>query len=309
MGRHHARNYAAMPDVELVAVNDIDPVQLSACKDHHDVAVYTSLDRLLAHDGIDAVSVAAPTSTHFDITRRLLTAGLHVLVEKPLVTEIAQAEILRELCTTRGLVLQVGHITRFYHAVRYLCEHVTAPFLIKARRLNTGTRSSDVGAILDLMIHDIDIVLSLVRSPVSHCEVEVDRVNGSGFEDVASAQIHFDNGCEARLVASRRADSAERTLVVSEPERTWRLDFNRFPHTALSMHPCDRQANGDGDVADRLIRDENPLLLQLQHFIARICGDAQPIGTLEDDVEALRVANRLRAQLEPVRPLLQPKLA
>jgi predicted dehydrogenase len=299
MGRHHANNYAALPHARLVAISDIDPQRMREAAAEQEVAVYADLDAFIAHPGLDAVSVAAPTSVHFDITRRLLEAGVHVLVEKPVATEVAEAQELAAISRRMDRVLQVGHITRFYRAVQELPQRVTAPYLIEARRLSTATRNRDVGAILDLMIHDIDIVLSLVESPVRDCTVAAHRVNGSAIEDVAAAQMVFENGCIARLLASRLAPDAERTLIVAEPEQTLRLDFDKFPNTELAIYrPLPAAANGEHHQVEHiLVRDENPLRAELEHFLARVRGDAAPIGTLEDDVRALAVANRLRAQL------------
>jgi predicted dehydrogenase len=304
MGRHHANNYAALPHARLVAINDIDPSRLEEAASEQDVAVYDDLDAFVGHPGLDAVSVAAPTSVHFEITRRLLEAGLHVLVEKPVATHVEEAELLAELSRRRECVLQVGHITRFYRAVQQLPERVSAPYLIEARRLSTATRNKDVGAILDLMIHDIDIVLSLVDSPVRDCTVAAHVVNGNGVEDVAAAQMVFENGCIARLLASRLAPDAERTLIVAEPDQTLRLDFDKFPNTELAIYrPLPPDAAGDHHQVEHImVRDENPLRAQLEHFLARIRGEATPIGTLNDDLRALALANRLRAQLRDGAP-------
>jgi predicted dehydrogenase len=299
MGRHHANNYAALPHARLVAISDIDPARLAAGCSEQEVAVYSDLEAFINHPRLDAVSVAAPTSVHYPITRRLLEAGLHVLVEKPVATEVCEAQELASLSRARGCVLQVGHITRFYRAVQQLPSRVSAPYLIEARRLNTAHRNKDVGAILDLMIHDIDIVLSLVASPVRDCTVAAHIVNGSGIEDVAAAQLVFENGCIARLLASRLAPDAERTLIVAERDQTLRLDFDKFPNTEMAIYrPLPADCNGDHHQVEHiLVRDENPLRAELEHFLARIRGEAEPIGTLEDDVRALALANRLRSQL------------
>jgi predicted dehydrogenase len=213
--------------------------------------------------------------------------------------EFTKAQELAALSRRVGRVLQVGHITRFYRAIQELPQRVSAPYLIEARRLSSATRNRDVGAILDLMIHDIDIVLSLVASPLKDCTVAAHHVNGSGIEDVAAAQMVFENGCIARLLASRLAPDAERTLIVAEPDQTLRLDFDKFPNTELAIYrPLPAQANGEHHQVEHiLVRDENPLRAEIEHFLARVRGTAEPIGTLDDDVRALTLANRLRAQL------------
>src|SRR5690606_1375380 len=154
---------------------------------------------------VDAASVAAPTSLHYSLTKQLLTAGVHVLVEKPVATDVAQALELASLSRRRDLVLQVGHITRFYQSVEMLKREVKDPYLLEARRLVPSARVKDVGVVLDLMIHDLDIVLSLVNQRPVAISAAGKALNGSSHEDVAAAQIVFENGCIARLLASRVA--------------------------------------------------------------------------------------------------------
>src|SRR5690606_9249140 len=152
--KHHANIYAALPNVELAAVVDPLPERREEAARAHACNVYPSLDALLTHERIDAASVTAPTSLHYRLVRELLEAGVHVMVEKPVATSGQEAERLAQLSRVRGLVLQVGHITRFYKAVKLLSESVRDPYLIEARRLTPHARISDVGVILDLMIHD-----------------------------------------------------------------------------------------------------------------------------------------------------------
>ena len=303
MGKHHANIYAALPHVDLVAVVDPSEARCAEAREQYAVATYPSLDALLAFETLDAASVAAPTSLHYGLSKRLLEAGVHVLVEKPLATEVAQAEALIRLSRRQNRVLQVGHITRFYRAVDLLRAQVHAPYLIEARRLTPHARIKDVGVILDLMIHDIDIVLGLVPAEVASLSVAGHILNGSPFEDVAAAQIVFENGCIARLLASRAAPDGERTLVVAEPQQTIRLDFARDPHTEVSIYrPLrDEASSAHGQIETRTIHEDNPLKKELEHFLARIRSSAAPVGTLEDDLRALRLASSLMARLEPVR--------
>jgi predicted dehydrogenase len=241
---------------------------------------------------------------HYALSRRLLEAGIHVLVEKPVATDVQQASSLMELSKRVGLVLQVGHITRFYQAVRELSEEVRHPYLIEARRLTPSARIKDVGVILDLMIHDIDIVLRIVASPVQSVAVAGHMLNGSPFEDVAAAQIVFENGCIARLLASRVAPDQERSLLVSEPRQTLRLDFAREPHTEVTVYRM-LSANGHGPQVDRRsVTDDNPLRRELEHFLARVGSSARPIGTLEDDLRSIELATRLLSEMELRRPVL-----
>jgi predicted dehydrogenase len=301
MGRHHANVYAGLPGVTLVGVVDPDPTRRVLAREHHGCEAYAELDELLAAGRIDAASVASPTSSHFDVTRRLLEADVHVLVEKPVATLVHEARALAALSRARGVVMQVGHITRFYRAVQQLRQSVRRPYLIDARRLTPVARIRDVGVILDLMIHDIDIVLGLVDSPVAEISVAGHALNGTPFEDVAAAQITFANGCIARFLASRVAPDAERSLVVAEATRTYRLDFAREPHTEMAIfQPRPTGDEGNHVHVDRhVIYEDNPLRKELSHFLARIRLSATPIGTLDDDLRSLTLATELIAQLHP----------
>ena len=304
MGRHHALNYAALPHAELAAVVDPDPHRRQEAVLAFGCAAYASTEALLAAERVDAASVVAPTSMHHAITMRLLDAGVHVLVEKPVASSVQEASELARRSRQMNLVLQVGHITRFFRAVRLLGESVKEPYLIEARRLSPQARIQDVGVILDLMIHDIDIVLGLVPSRIREMTVAghaTDRLH----EDVAAAQLTFDNGCIARFLASRIAPDAERSLVVAERDRTYRVDFLPEPNTEIAVHQSRRDEYGDTHVrTDRhVVHEDNPLREELAHFLKRIAEDADPIGTLEDDLRSLHVAtemlSRLRTQSAP----------
>jgi predicted dehydrogenase len=190
---------------------------------------------------------------------------------------------------------------------------VRAPYLVEARRLTPHARIQDVGVILDLMIHDIDIVLGLVPAPIEQMAIAGHVVGDNGHEDVAAAQITFADGCVARFLASRVAPDAERSLVVAERDRTYRVDFLREPHTEIAVFQARANEAGDTHVrSDRqLVQEDNPLRAQLAHFLARIADGASPVGTLEDDLRSLRVAAELTARLRPVhapRPAATPRV-
>lgn len=295
MGRYHAMNYMALPRVDLVAMVDPDPERRLAAEVEFGCPTYSSVPELLSKHAVDAASVAAPTSLHYLLTKQLLTAGVHVLVEKPVATDVAQALELASLSRRRDLVLQVGHITRFYQSVEMLKREVREPYLLEARRLVPSARVKDVGVVLDLMIHDIDIVLSLVAQKPVAISAAGKALNGSPHEDVAAAQIVFENGCIARLLASRVAPDAERSLLVAERHQTLRVDFAKEPYTEVAIYK-----NPDGDASpghvqlDRhVLHEENPLLKELGHFLARLRRETNPIGTLDDDVRSLTLASRL----------------
>jgi len=295
MGRYHAMNYMALPRVELVAMVDPDPDRRLAAEVEFGCMTYASVQQMLARHEVDAASVAAPTSLHFTLTKQLLLAGVHVLVEKPVATDVSQALALADISRRGDLVLQVGHITRFYQSVEMLRREVKDPYLLEARRLVPSARVKDVGVVLDLMIHDIDIVLGLVADKPVAISAAGRALNGSPHEDVAAAQIVFENGCIARLLASRVAPDAERSLLVAERHQTLRVDFAKEPYTEVAIYK-----NPDGDASpghvqlDRhVLHEENPLLKELGHFLARLRRETNPIGTLDDDVRSLTLASRL----------------
>ena len=304
MGKYHAAIYASLPQAELVAMVDPDASRRAEAEAAFGCLVFPDIPTMLAAVRIDAASVAAPTALHYHLSRALLEAGVHVLVEKPVATDVQQALSLMELSQGLGMILQVGHITRFYRAVHELSDQVRNPYLIEARRLTPSARIKDVGVILDLMIHDIDIILRIVRGPVQSVSVAGHMLNGSPFEDVAAAQIVFESGCIARLLASRVAPDQERSLVVSEPQQTMRLDFAREPQTEVTVYHM-QSANGHGARVDRhTVQEDNPLRMELEHFLARIKRAAEPIGTLEDDIRSLELATRLLSAMELRRPVL-----
>lgn len=294
MGQYHANNYASMPQAELVAAVDPDPAQRMLAETNFGCRTYADTAELLANEEIQAVSVAAPTSHHYAITHELLSQGVHALVEKPLAPTVGQARELVGLSRQRDLILQVGHITRFYEAVQRLNATVSNPYLIEARRLTPHTRIRDAGVVLDLMIHDIDILLKLVPSEITELSVAGHSLNSNGFEDVAAAQLVFANGCVARLLASRAAYSVERSLTVVESDKMVTLDFSRDPHTEVAIHRPAPGPDGSGVQVERhRVEEDNPLRRELTHFLARISRSEPPVGTAEDDLRSLELATRL----------------
>lgn len=218
LGRHHARILSENPHVELVAVAD------SRAEQGQDIAAkcrtrwVADYRELLSCNGIDAVSVVVPTVAHREVAGAFLNAGIPVLVEKPLAANASQAEELVELASCRGVLLQVGHIERFNPAFQAARPLIIEPKYIRAERTSGYTfRSTDIGVVHDLMIHDIDLVLSLVRSPLRSVEAFGTTVIG-GHEDVAQARLRFENGCIADLTASRISPTTARSL------QTWAAD-------------------------------------------------------------------------------------
>lgn len=215
LGKEHARVYAELAkahQVFFVGVFDSNSINARHIAERHGVRAFESVEELAAAS--EAVSVVTPTSTHFDLAKQLIEAGKHVLVEKPMTETATQAEELVRLAQQRDLIMQVGHIERFNPVLKYLESVATHPRFIEVHRLSPYPgRSTDIGAVLDLMIHDLDVVLSLVRSPLA----SVDAVGLSvlsASEDIANARLRFENGCVANLTVSRISPEKMRKIRV-----------------------------------------------------------------------------------------------
>ena len=215
LGQHHARIYAelhAAGAVELTGIYDAHAETARTIAAKHKLHVFASVAEAAAAS--DALNIATPTTTHYEIAKQLLAAGKHVLVEKPITDNSAQAAELCELAKQKNLVLQVGHIERFNPVFQFLQEAATEPVFIECHRLSPyPARSTDIGVVLDLMIHDLDIVLAFVKSPVVSVEgVGIPVLSQS--EDIANARIRFANGCVANLTASRISPERMRKIRV-----------------------------------------------------------------------------------------------
>ena len=293
-GRHHARIYAGFPDVELAGVVDRNGTELRSFAHRYKTDAYTDHRALLGR--VDAVSVVVPTALHYEIAREFLNAGVHVLVEKPMTTTSAEAAELVEMASHRGLVLLVGHVERFKPAVRRLMELAHEPLFIQARRMRPydRTRTMDVGVVMDLMIHDIDIVLSLVKDRL----VDVGGIGvhvHNAHEDLAVAHLKFAGGCVAWLLASRVSADKIAEIEVTTPGRAVRLDYHR---QHIAIHPF------GGETEHMAIRGEEPLRAELQHFVECVQGRELPLVTGEDGLQALEIAHRLLKQMSKITPAL-----
>ena len=201
MGQHHARIYAGLPDAKLMGVADVDPSRSRLVAERHGVAAYSDTAALLKE--VEAVSVAVPTSSHHAVTKACLEADVHVLVEKPIAATTEQARELIEVAKRRRRVLQVGHVERFNPVLMAARPHITDPGFIECQRRSPfSERGTDVDVVLDLMIHDLDLVLSMTKSPVEEIRAAGVAVL-SPYVDIANARLQFANGCVANLTASR----------------------------------------------------------------------------------------------------------
>ncbi len=296
-GRNHARTYAGFPDVELTGVVDVNTAELRGFAHRYKTQPFTDYHKLLGR--VDAVSVVVPTNLHYEVAKTFLEAGTHVLVEKPMTASTAEAEELVDLARRKGAVLLVGHLERFKPAVRRLAELARAPMFIQARRVRPydQSRTMDVGVVMDLMIHDIDIVLSLVRGPIVDLGGLAVRVHNTQ-EDLAVAHLTLSTGCVAWLLASRVSADKAAEIEVTMADRVVRLDYLK---QRLAIHPF------HGEVEDMAIHGDEPLRVELRHFVNCANGLEEPLVTGEDGLHALEVAHRLLQQMATVAPSVLSK--
>jgi predicted dehydrogenase len=294
LGQHHARVYAELSMARLVGVVDIDEARGASVAARHGCRAVADYRALIGE--VDAVSVAVPTLLHHEIAKACLEAGLHVLVEKPLTATVEQARDLAAVASSRSVTLQVGHIERFNSAFRATRGAVKVPALIECRRWAPFThRGADVDVVLDLMIHDLDLVLGMVCAPVR--EVRASGVSIlSSATDVAQARVTFDNGCVATFSASRVAESKIRELRIYEPGGFVVIDLagqtavvgRRAMGTSGNHELLTEQVRGDG---------REPLKLELEAFLDSVRTGAPPLVSGQEGAAALELAGAIMAEI------------
>lgn len=290
LGQHHARHYATLPGVTLAGVYDASPDRAKLIAERHGVQAWTHLAEVLKQ--VDLVSVAAPTSAHFAATKACLEAGKHVLVEKPIAVTSAEARELVELAARQGCLLQVGHSERFNPIMQRMRGSIERPAFIEGHRLSAfGERGTDVDVVLDLMIHDLDLVLSFHPGPVEEVRAAGVPVLSSNI-DIANARIAFASGCVANLTASRVSTNKMRRLRFFQRDRYVSIDFQ----TRQAM--VSRRVQGAGprptiDVETFQAGDDEPLRLELESFIHAVATGSRPVVSGEDGEAALNLAARV----------------
>ncbi len=312
MGRHHARVYHELPEAQLLAVVDADDDRGGAAADRHGCDHLHTIDELLEkYPQVQAVSVAVPTIAHEPVASRLLAADVACLVEKPLAQSAEVAHRLVELARKHQTLLQVGHTERFNPAVRAISDWDITPRFVECDRVSPMTfRSVDVGVVFDMMIHDLDIILMLARSPVAKvdaCGVAILSDN----EDIADARIEFEDGCVAKITASRLAMKTERKLRVFSEHGYVSLDYatktgraiRRTGNIEQLLEVRSQIADGhdlsDLDyqdlvaIEDLTINDEEPLRAELQNFLHAAQGQDQPAVAGEAGLAAVDLAERV----------------
>jgi len=322
LGKEHARIYSALAQagkIDFAGVYDATALVGGKIAEKYRVRAFTSADHV--RDSSDAVSVVTPTSTHFELAKSMLIAGKHVLVEKPMTENASQATELVRLARENNCVLQVGHVERFNPIFNYLQTVATEPRFIETHRLSPyPARSTDIGVVLDLMIHDLDVVLAFVRSPV----VSVDAVGIpvlSKSEDIANARIRFANGCVANLTVSRVSPERMRKIRVfsSSPTTSYiSLDYRAQEGFIYRIARDDEEETSllkkllrakDSTIVSqfggkRIVREpvpiakDEPLKLELQHFIRCIRERQTPLVSGESAKRALDLAFEITNKIQ-----------
>jgi len=291
IGKNHARLYAEL-SAEFTAIYDTNRAVAEERAAEFGVKAVTSLDEFAAL--VDAASIATPTNTHFEIGRELLRNGKHLLVEKPIADNTAHASELAELAAARGLVLQVGHVERFNPVLGALEKRLTNPRFIEAHRLSPyPNRSTDIGVVLDLMIHDLEIILHLVRSPVQSMDAVGVPVLSRG-EDIANARLRFQNGCVANITSSRISPEQMRKIRVFQEDVYLSLDYQN-----QSGEMYRRTAKGLEREEVEIEREE-PLKRELAAFIECAATGRAPKVSGFQAAAALELAVEITKQINSV---------
>ncbi len=326
LGKEHARLYAALAStgkIEFAGVYDVHSETARRVGERHQVRVFASLEEAAA--SADAFSVVTPTTTHCELARQLLSRGRHVLVEKPMTETAEQAAELVQLSREKSCVLQVGHVERFNPVFNYLASVATEPRFIETHRLSPyPARSFDIGVVLDLMIHDLDVVLAFVKSPV----LSVDAVGIpvlSRTEDIANARLRFANGCVANMTASRVSPERLRKIrAFCGPTRRCyiSLDYRAQEGFIYRIARDDEEessllkkllASRDSTIVSefagqRIVREpvpiakDEPLKLELEHFIDCVREQQTPLVSGESAKRALDLALEITRQIQQATP-------
>lgn len=290
LGTQHARILSYLEQAELKGVADIEFRKALEIGNRHGVPYYQNYEEML--DEIDAAIVATPTSEHFSITMNLLQAGKHVLVEKPITETVEQGEKLVETAKAKGLILQVGHLERFNPAVEAVENMISEPRFIEVQRLGSfSARSLDIDVVLDLMIHDLDIILALIKD-------EVKTVRSSGIHvlsekiDIANARIEFRSGCVANLTASRVHQGKVRKLRIFEPTVYYSIDYI---DQEVKVFPLNGRQT---DIRTLRIQKEEPLKKELQNFLTSIQEGRMSKVSGEEALRALKLAYTVLKEAE-----------
>jgi len=292
LGRFHAQKYAALPESKLVAVVDARAEARDSVAAEVGCRAVADYREIL--DDVDAVSIATTTPLHFPIAQHCLERGVHVLVEKPITETPGQARTLIETAARHGRILQVGHLERFNSAILALEGTLGVPRFIESHRLAPfKERGTDVNVVLDLMIHDIDLIQSLVGAPIESIDAVGASVFSSGL-DIANARIRYANGCVANTTASRVSMKMERKLRLFQDDAYISIDLQQKVLTIVRKPPAGAVATpGQVSIEERTYEQGDALKFEIEAFLRSVRAGRPPVVSGEDGLRALETAIRI----------------
>ncbi len=295
LGQHHARVYTEIKDAELVGVSDINEKTGKKIARSCGVDFYKDYTSLI--DKVQAVSIVTPTVTHYEVGMKFLQNGVNVMIEKPITNDPERAAKLIKTAEENSCILQVGHIEQFNAAVKKVREYVQNPRFIEANRLSKfPARSLDIGVVMDLMIHDIDIILSFVNSEVK----SINSIGASVFsdkEDIANCRLSFENGCVANITASRISYKTERKFRVFESDRYISLDYESQNFIVYKKKKDKIISPGGIETITPLIEKTESLKEELKDFISCVREKRQPTVSGHHGLTALELALKITRQI------------
>ena len=297
MGRYHVNLLSTLEKTRLISICDVDESRVNEMAASYGIKGFTDYKKFLKT--VDAVVIAVPTFLHYKFASEAVEAGKHVLVEKPITKTLYYAQKLIEQANRKGVFLQVGHVERFNAAVQALEHIVQNPYLIQAQRLGPRSRIQDVGVVLDLMIHDIDIALNIADSKVADIAAYGQKIY-SNFEDLAQASLYFENGVIADITASRVTENKVRTLAISQEKGYVFLDYatqditiSRQPQSEYLVAREEIRYTQESLVERVFIHKDNALKLELKHSVECVREGREPIRHPEADVRGLKIAKEI----------------
>lgn len=294
LGRFHAQKYKMLPNANLIGVCDLNAVASDALSKELDIPAYTDFKELFGK--VDAVSIAATTNKHYDIAKACLAQGIHVLIEKPITETLAQANELIALAKAHQVKLQVGHLERFNAARLALDEYIDKPLFIESERLAPfNPRGADVNVILDLMIHDIDLIQTIVKSPIIKIDAQGAPVLSKAI-DIANARLTFENQCVANITASRVSFKSERKMRIFQSDSYISIDYHN-KQLAVFKKGQGELFPGIPDITrqESVFEKSDALLEEIKSFLHCIENNSLPAVTGEEGRDALATAEAISA--------------
>lgn len=288
LGQHHARILAGHPQSELVGIVDADPKRLAKLASQYKTGQFSNHKELAGR--VQAAVVAVPTPLHFQVAKDLLEAGIHCMVEKPFTTTVEEAQELIGIAERKGILVQVGHVERFNPAVIAAQDYIHNPRFIEVNRLGPyDPRVSHIGVVLDLMIHDLDILLTLVKDKVTSLEANGARIL-SKHEDIAKIRLKFRNGCVADVSASRVSMEKYRKIRIFQPDSYISIDYAGKNLKIYKKKNDEVKSLSDIEVIKPKLKEAEMLHLELSNFLACISEGKKPLVTGEHGRDALELA-------------------